>query len=74
MHAPRHGRKADREALAARAAAHEELEAQADGGADRFVSTYCLDLMSEKDMLATLDKARANTLDDASRILTMAIV
>ena len=50
------------------------LAVPVDGGADRFVSTYCLDLMSEADMLATLDKARANTLDDASRILTMALV
>ena len=35
------------------------LAAPADGGADRFVSTYCLDLMSETDMMATLDKAEA---------------
>ena len=35
------------------------LAVPADGGADRFVSTYCLDLMSETDMMATLDKAEA---------------
>ena len=35
------------------------LAVPADGGADRFVSTYCLDLMSEADMIATLDKAEA---------------
>ena len=35
------------------------LAVPADGGADRFVSTYCLDLMSEADMVATLDKAEA---------------
>ena len=35
------------------------LAVPGDGEADRFVSTYCLDLMSEMDMLATLDKAAA---------------
>ena len=35
------------------------LEVPPSGSVDRFVSTYCLDLMSEADMFSVLDKAEA---------------
>ena len=39
------------------------------GGADRFVSTYVLDLLSEDDMLATLDLARRSLAPDGRLLL-----
>lgn len=44
-----------------------------EGGVDRFVSTYCLDLMSEDDMYALLDKAAKCLCKDNGLILLAGI-